>query len=98
MIADWVVSRNPHLVFIELTINDGDSLLETNDVEASSSLTRLAWRDANQSHRAVARCGNSMRCADEVVFVGFSCHMCRESALRWKASCDMCVTRCPSAR
>ena len=31
MIADWVVARRPHLVFIELAINDGDTLLETDD-------------------------------------------------------------------
>ena len=31
MVADWVVSRRPHLVFIELAINDGDTLLETEE-------------------------------------------------------------------
>ena len=31
MVADWVISRKPHLVFIELCINDGDTLLETDD-------------------------------------------------------------------
>jgi hypothetical protein len=28
---EWVVSRSPHLLFIELAINDGDTLLETSD-------------------------------------------------------------------
>jgi hypothetical protein len=31
MVADWVIARKPHLVFIELAINDGDTLLETDD-------------------------------------------------------------------
>ena len=37
MIADWVVARRPHLVFIELAINDGDTLLETEDPESIGS-------------------------------------------------------------
>jgi hypothetical protein len=31
---EWVVSRSPHLLFIELAINDGDTLLETGDAPA----------------------------------------------------------------
>lgn len=37
MVADWVVARRPHLVFIELAINDGDTLLETEDGESIGS-------------------------------------------------------------
>ena len=37
MVADWVVSRRPHLVFIELAINDGDTLLETEDAVSIGS-------------------------------------------------------------
>jgi lysophospholipase L1-like esterase len=37
MVADWVVARRPHLVFIELVINDGDTLLETDDPESIGS-------------------------------------------------------------
>jgi lysophospholipase L1-like esterase len=37
MVADWVVSRRPHLVFVELAINDGDTLLETEDSEGVGS-------------------------------------------------------------
>ncbi|KAL1524392.1 hypothetical protein AB1Y20_019287 [Prymnesium parvum] len=33
MIADWVVARRPQLVFVELAINDGDTLLESSDEE-----------------------------------------------------------------
>ena len=31
MVADWVVAHRPHLVVIELAINDGDTLLETEE-------------------------------------------------------------------
>jgi len=31
LVADWVVSRAPQLLFVELSINDGDTLLETDD-------------------------------------------------------------------
>ena len=31
MVADWVVARRPHAVFIEHAINDGDTLLESGD-------------------------------------------------------------------
>ena len=44
MISDWVVSRRPHLVFVELAINDGDTLLETDDEEVRSPGPRGAWR------------------------------------------------------
>jgi hypothetical protein len=37
MVADWVVARRPHAVFIELAINDGDTLLETEDGESIGS-------------------------------------------------------------
>lgn len=37
MVADWVVARRPHMVFIELAINDGDCLLETEDPESIGS-------------------------------------------------------------
>ena len=37
MVADWVVARRPHLVFIELAINDGDTLLETEDGDSIGS-------------------------------------------------------------
>jgi hypothetical protein len=37
MVADWVVSHQPHVVFIELAINDGDTLLETEDAESLGS-------------------------------------------------------------
>ena len=37
MVSDWVVSRRPHLVFIELVINDGDTLLETEDASSLGS-------------------------------------------------------------
>ena len=31
LVADWVVSRAPQLLFVELSINDGDTLLESDD-------------------------------------------------------------------
>ena len=34
LVADWVIARAPHLVFVELSINDGDTLLETEQPEA----------------------------------------------------------------
>ena len=34
MVADWVIARKPHLVFVELCINDGDTLLETDDPDS----------------------------------------------------------------
>jgi lysophospholipase L1-like esterase len=37
MVADWVVSRRPDLVVVELAINDGDTLLETDDAEGVGS-------------------------------------------------------------
>lgn len=37
MVSDWVIARRPHLVFIELAINDGDQLLETEDAEVYAS-------------------------------------------------------------
>ena len=33
LVTDWVIARAPHLVFIELSINDGDTLLETEQPE-----------------------------------------------------------------
>ena len=37
MVSDWVVRRRPHLVLIELAINDGDTLLETEDESSLGS-------------------------------------------------------------
>ncbi len=37
MVADWVIARRPHLVFVELAINDGDTLLETEDAMSLGS-------------------------------------------------------------
>ena len=37
MVSDWVVARRPDLVFVELVINDGDTLLETDDAESLGS-------------------------------------------------------------
>uniref|UniRef100_A0A7S0NNL2 SGNH hydrolase-type esterase domain-containing protein n=1 Tax=Calcidiscus leptoporus TaxID=127549 RepID=A0A7S0NNL2_9EUKA len=34
MVAEWVVARRPHLVIVELAINDGDTLLETEDSDS----------------------------------------------------------------
>ncbi len=31
VVSDWVVAKRPNLVFVELAINDGDTLLETED-------------------------------------------------------------------
>lgn len=34
LVRDWVISRRPDLLFIEFVINDGDTLLETDDETA----------------------------------------------------------------
>ena len=44
MVSEWVVSRRPHLVFIELAINDGDTLLETNDPDSLGADAHLDRR------------------------------------------------------
>ena len=66
LVADWVVARAPHLVFVELSINDGDTLLETEQPDALGGAFEGIVRHVRRALPACEVCVVSMFVRDEL--------------------------------
>ena len=66
MVRDWVVAHRPDLVFIELAINDGDTLLETDDEESVGAALEGIVRELRRVLPACELCLLTMFLRDDL--------------------------------